>query len=153
MLKFLFECIFLWYDYMRNIKEMSSLFNWMYIHLLWFYEDNQRRCCTFYLNVYTSDVILWRASKKVLHFFKWVLLWCDSLFNVYSTFMISWKLSKMVVNYFFICIFLNCEPMQNIKQVIALFIWMYIHLIYFLHMIKEGSAIFIECVYLCCNYM
>ena len=119
---YLIECIFICYGSMKIIKEGVALFIWMYIPLMWFYEERQRRCCTF---------------------FKWVLLWCDLLFNVYSTFMISWKLSKMVVNYFFICIFLNCEPMQNIKQVIALFIWMYIHLIYFLHMIKEGSALFI----------
>ena len=76
----LFEYIFLCYISIQSIKVSAEiicissktllqyLFKW-YNYLLWVYAELQRRCCTIFLNAYSSAVILYRISKKLLHYF------------------------------------------------------------------------------------
>ena len=74
VLYYLFECILLFYNYMQSIKEGVSLFICMYFTMPWFYEEHQRSCFTLYLNVYSSTMIIWRASKKGVVLFIWMYI-------------------------------------------------------------------------------
>ena len=77
---YLFECILLFHDSMQSTKEGVVLFIWMYFLLPWLYVEHQRRCCTIYLNVSPSVVIICIASNKVFKYlFGCILLWCDSI--------------------------------------------------------------------------
>ena len=81
VLHYLFECVWICYDSIQSIKEGVTPSIWMYFTLLWLYTYHHRRCSTFYLNVFSSAVILCRASNKVLHFFKCTL---EITYNLFS---------------------------------------------------------------------
>ena len=81
VLRYLFECIFVCCDYTQFIKEGVTTYTWMYPTIIWLFADHQIRCCTIYLDVFSSSMILCRASNMVLHYFKCAL---EMIYNKFS---------------------------------------------------------------------
>ena len=117
---YFFECMFICYEYLMSIKESVTLF-FMYISLLWLYTEHEIAYCTIYLNLFYCSMDIWRAAKKILKycFEMYIYLLC-----------IFFRPSNKVLYYLFVSILLYYDSIKSIKNCAALFIWIYIVLLW-----------------------
>ena len=142
MFHHIFEFILLCLNNIKSIREGVALFIWMYFPLPWFYAEHQRRCCTMYLNVFSSTMIIFRSPKKVLDYlFECisVVILCKSskkvlrhfYLNAFSSSVFICRESKKVLHHLLWWIILFYDYKQSIIKVITPFIWMYYPLLCF----------------------